>query len=124
MRGRRIAEAHFIDAGTAQRPTGETEYVDGVDVDTFDDLFDSPCKIQTSGLQAREVEVGARTSVTTRTELHLPALTAPLTAGDRFVVTTPHALSTVPADTVYRVVGPFGKTLATARRYEVEEVVS
>lgn len=114
----------MLDAGTAQRPTGETEYVDGVDVDTYDDLFDSPCKIQSVGLVAREVEVGARTSVTVRTELHLPALTAPLTAGDLFVVTTPHPLSLVPADTAYRVVGPFGKTLATARRYEIVEVVT
>jgi hypothetical protein len=114
----------MVDAGTASRPTGGTVYTAGVDVDEYDDLFDSVCKVQTSGLSALDAEVGGRTSVAVRTELHLPAATAPLTVGDVFTVTTPHSLSTVPADTVFRVVAPVGKTFATARRYQVEEVVT
>lgn len=123
LAGRIAAEALFLDAGTAKRPTGTT-YTGGSDTETFTDLFSSPCKIQSRNLQARDAEVGERTSVSVRTELHLPVSTAALTAGDVFVVTTPHALSTVPAGTRYRVTGPVGKTLATARRYEVELVVS
>jgi hypothetical protein len=114
----------MVDAGTASRPTGGTVYTAGVDVDEYDDLFDSVCKVQTSGLSALDAEVGGRTSVAVRTELHLPAATAPLTVGDVFTVTTPHSFSTVPADTVFRVVAPVGKTFATARRYQVEEVVT
>jgi hypothetical protein len=114
----------MVDAGTAKRPTGPPTYVDGVDTYTYTDLFTSACKVQTSGLSASDAEVGGRTSVTVRTELHLPAATAPLTVGDLFVVTTPHSLSSVPADATYRVVAPVGKTFATARRYQVEEVVT
>ena len=114
----------MLDAGAAKRPTGAAEYVDGVDTFTYDALFTSACKIQTSGLSALDAEVGGRMSVAVRTELHLPASTAPLTVGDVFVVTTPHSLSTVPADATYRVVAPVGKTFATARRYQVEEVVT
>jgi hypothetical protein len=123
-RGRLAAEALMLDAGTAKRPTGPPEYVDGVDTIPYDDLFTSACKVQTSGLSALAAEVGARTSVAVRTELHLPAATAPLTVGDLFTVTTPHALSSVPTGTAYRVVAPVGKTFATARRYQVEEVVT
>ena len=118
------AESLMLDAGTAARPTGGTVYVDGVDVEETDPLFSSVCKVQSRNLVAREAEVGARTSVTVRTELHLPVSTAPLTAGDVFVVTTPHALSAVPSGTRYRVTAPVGKTLMTARRYEVVEDVS
>ena len=120
------AESLMLDAGTAKRPTGDTAYnpVSGNDEDVTADLFSSPCKIQSRNLQARDVEVGERTSVSVRTELHLPVSTAPLTVGDVFVVSTPHALSTVPAGTSFRVTAPVGKTLATARRYEVELIVS
>lgn len=113
----------MVDAGTAKRSTG-TSYTGGAEVEATTDLFTSRCKIQSGGLQPRATEVGERTSLTVRPELHLPASTAQLTAGDLFVVTTPHALSTVPAGTTYRVTGPAGKTFATARRYEVEEVVT
>ena len=123
---RHEAEALMLDAGTAKRPTGGYVYDEdaGADVEATDDLFDSVCKIQPHNLVARESEVGGRTSVSVRTELHLPVSTAPLTAGDLYTVTTPHALSTVAAGTTFRVLAPVGKTLATARRYEVEEVVS
>jgi hypothetical protein len=114
----------MVDAGTAKRPTGGYAYSDGAETLATTDLFTSPCKIQSAGLQGRDVEVGGRTSVVVPTELHLPASTAPLTVGDVFTVTTPHSLSIVPAGTTYRVTGPAGKTFATARRYEVEEVAS
>lgn len=123
------AEALMLDAGTASRPTGSVydpaaDDGDGANVETTADLFSSKCKVQSRNLVARESEVGERTSVSVRTELHLPVSTAALTVGDYFTVTTPHALSTVPAGTRYRVTAPVGKTMATARRYEVELIVS
>jgi hypothetical protein len=114
----------MLDRGTAKRPTGGYEYVAGEEVEAADVLFTSACKIQSRTLVARDAEVGERTSVSVRTELHLPVSSAPLTAGDLFVVTTPHALSAVAAGTVFRVTAPVGKTLMTARRYEVEVAVS
>lgn len=113
----------MLDAGTAKRPTG-VAYVDGAETPSYTTLFSSACKIQGSGLQAQDVEVGARTSVLVPLRLHLPASTAALTVGDVFTVVTPHTLSTVPAGATYRVSGPDEGTLRTARRYPVERVVS
>lgn len=110
----------MLDAGTAKRPTGGFVYADGAEVEDADDLFDSRCKVQSGGLQARDEEVGERTSTTVALVLHLPVATEPLTVGDTFEVTTPHELSTVPAGTVYRVVAPVEGSLKTARRYQVE----
>lgn len=114
----------MLDAGTAKRPAGGTGYTGGVDVDTYDDLFSSVCKIQGSGLQAQADEVGARTATTVPLELHLPAATAALRVGDVFTVTTPHAVSTVPSGTTYRVTAPVEGSLRTARRYHIERTVS
>lgn len=124
--GRVAAERAMLDVGTAKRPTGGYTFDPDTDteLEAVSDLFTSPCKVQSRNVQPREAEVGERTSVSVRTELHLPVSTDPLTAGDLFVVTTPHALSTVAADTTFRVVAPVGKTLATARRYEVVEIVT
>lgn len=118
------AESLMVDAGQASRPTGGYEYEGGEDVLAAEDLFESPCKIQTRNLVAREAEVGGRTSVSVRTELHLPASTDPLEAGDLWEITAAHALSLSAVGQVLRVIGPVAGSLKTARRYEVEEVVS
>lgn len=113
----------MLDAGTASRPTG-TAYTAGAEVTTYTSLFSSACKVQGSGLQAQDAEVGARTSVIVPLQLHLPAATAALAVGDVFTVTTPHILSTVPTGAVYRVTAPVEGSFRTARRYQVERVVS
>ena len=123
LAGRAAAERLMLDQGTAKRPTGGWEYVDGEDVLATDPLFESPCKIQTRDTQDRLVEVGGRSATVVRVELHLPADTDPLEVGDLFTVDWPHALSTVPEGRTYRVLAPFEKGLATARRYEVEVVL-
>lgn len=123
--GRRAAEALMLDHGAAQRPTGRgynpTTQSDG---DTYSDLFSSPCKIQSRNLTATETQVGERTAVTTRLELHLPIDTDPLQTGDVWTVDAPAAVSTVPAGTKYRVTAPVEGTFRTARRYEIERVTT
>lgn len=121
------AESLMLDAGTALHPTGEGLVYDEIaqlDVEATTPLFDSRCKIQTRTLQARESEVGGRTSVEVRTELHLPASTAPLAADDLWEITATHPLSLSSIGQRLRIVGPVAGTLKTARRYEVTEVVS
>lgn len=121
------AESLMLDAGTAQRPTGETVYdpEEQADVPEYaDDFgFSSRCKIQSRTVVVRTEEVGERTAATIRLELQLPVDTEPLQVGDVWTVTTPHALSTVPAGTAYRVNGPAEGSLKTARRYEVERLL-
>ncbi len=118
------AESLMLDVGTAKRPTGGFVNVGGVDVEDSDDLFSSVCKIQDSGLSLQEAEVGGRTSVASRPQLHLPVGTTPLTVGDLFEITSVSAFSSVPVGRVYRVLGPVEKSWPTARRYDVEAVVS
>ena len=126
-KGRRAAEALMLDSGTAKRPTGGYAYNSTTQTETqaTTTLFSSPCKIQArDALQERAVEVGGRTATAVRLELHLPADTNPLTAGDLFTITSVQAASSVPTPRTYRVLAPFEKGLATARRYAVEVYVS
>lgn len=126
--GRRAAESLMLDAGKAMRPTGEIipDPVLQREVEQFDESFGftSRCKVQTRNIQARDAEVGARTSVEVRTELHLPAGTTPLEAGDVWEFTAVHPLSFAEVGQQVRVLAPVAGSLKTARRYEVEEVVS
>lgn len=114
----------MLDAGTALRPNGGWVIVDGVEVQATDTLFVSRCKVQTSAVMARESEVGGRTAVEVRTELHLPASSAPLAVGDLWEFATVHPLSLQVVGQRLRVTAPVAGTLKTARRYSVEEVVS
>lgn len=126
-RGRLAAEALMSDAGTMRRATGNTtqDPDTGSTVPEFADLFTSKAKIQTRNLVAQTREVGGRTAVTVRVELHLPISAPAVTVGDVWEVTAVGALSdTQLLGRKFRVVAPVAKSLATARRLEVEEIVS
>lgn len=114
----------MLDSGTALRPTGGWTVVNGVEVPATAPLLSSRCKVQTRAIQARESEVGGRTAVEVRTELHLPADTAPLAVGDVWEFTAVHALSLSVVGQRLRVTAPVAGTLKTARRYQVEEAVT
>ena len=110
-----------------RRPTGRTtqDPDTGNEAPGFTDLFTSKAKIQTSNLVAQSAEVGGRTATTVRVELHLPVDAPAVQAGDVWEHTSVGALSDVQLlGRKFRVVAPVGKSLATARRIEVEEVVS
>ena len=120
------AESLMFDTGEALRPFGEPTYNPATQQDEYEriSLFTSKCKIQARSLAPGEHQVGERTAVTIRLELHLPTDTPPLTTGDEWRMRTVDGLSTVPVDRVYRVVAPVEKSLTTSRRYSIEEVVA
>lgn len=125
MAGRMAAEATMLDTGKALRPTGGWTVVGGIEVPATTNLFSSvACKVQTRDVQAVESEVAGRTAVEVRTELHLPASSAPLAVGDLWEITAVHALSFAVVGARYRVTAPVAGTLKTARRYQVEQEVS
>lgn len=130
LAGRAAAESLMLDTGKALRPTGGYVYDpdanngEGGDVLATTDLFTSKGKAQTRNLVAREAEVGGRTAVSVRTELHLPADTEPLQVDDLWEWTAVHDLSLAVVGQRLRVLGPVTGSLKTARRYEVEQVVS
>ena len=63
-------------------------------------------------------------AVLSQVVLHLPASTAPLVPDDEWEVTAVGPLSSSLPGRRYRVVTPFEKSWAIARRYEVEEIVT
>lgn len=127
LAGRAAAERLMLDTGKALRPTGGTVYDPATQssVAAADDLFtDTPCKLQSRGLVSADNEVGDRTATTIRVELHLPADSDPLTTGDLWEITDVSDLSMATVGDRYRVTAPIAKSIATARRYEVERVVT
>lgn len=120
------AESLMLDHGTAWRPTGETAYDPGAQarVPVFVELFSSRCKVKDRVMSSVEEQVGGRTVVTTRPALHLPTSTPALQAGDEWRMASVDVLSAVSASSVFTVQAPFDKSLATARRYDIEEQVT
>ena len=119
------AESLMLDAGRALRATGNSVLgEDQTSVPEMAEALASRCKIQRRDQQAITVQVGERTAAVLRVTLHLPISTAPLRVGDEWEITAAGPLSIEPIGRRYRVIGIFEKSLATARRYEVEEVVT
>lgn len=97
----------------------------GTTVPNYTTRFTSKCKVQTRSLVARDAEVGGRTATTVTVELHLPVDVPAVEVGDVCEITAVGALSDVQLlGRKFRVVAPVGKSFATARRLDVEEIVS
>lgn len=120
------AEALMLDTGKALRPTGGRTYDPGTQTegDAFTDLDSGPCKIQDRGLVATQAEVGERTSVSARLSLHRPVASTALRVGDVWEMTAASSMSLSSVGDRFRVVGIAPGTIKTARRYEVEVVLS
>ena len=126
LASRRDALALMVDVFTLARPTGEGMVYDPAtqgEVEATDPLGSSFGKLQ-SHFGPTEAEVGGRTAVTVRNELHLPVDAPALQRGDIATMTTagPDTPTSL-LSTRWRVVAPVGKTWATAARYQIEEVV-
>ena len=116
----------MTDTGIMRRPTGRStqDPNTGSEAPALDDLFTSKAKIQTRNLVAQVAEVGGRDAVTVRVELHLPIDAPAVEVGDVWEVTGLGSLSDLQLlGRKFRVTSPVGKSFATARRLEVEEVV-
>jgi len=119
----------MLDLFEFRLPTGNgyiyDEFLDE-DVEAFEVLFESKGRVKASaGLAARSAEGGGRTIVTTNRELHIPADSPDVPAGAYAVVkrvdptsdpTLIHARLTI--------AGPSPGSQTTARRLQVEEVLT
>lgn len=117
----------MIDEGTMRRPTGHPtqDPNTGAEAPALSDLFTSKAKIQNRNLVAQSSDVGGRTATTIRMELHLPVDAPAVHVGDVWEHTSVGALSDMQLlGRKFRVVSPAGKSMATARRLEVEEIVA
>jgi hypothetical protein len=127
LSGRRSAESLMTDTVAITYPTGDTtiDETTGSETPVYATRFTSKCKIQTRTLQARQEEVGGRTATTVTVELHLPVSAGAVEVGDVAEITAVGALSDVQLlGRKFRVIAPVAKSFATARRLDVEEIVS
>lgn len=127
--GQAMAEALMTDTVTIRRidpdapPTQDPDT--GTTSPTYADLFTSPCKVQARALGALTAEAGGRTATTVRVELHLPLSADALETFDVAEITAVGPLSDPQlVGRKFTITAPVAKSFATARRYEVEEVVS
>lgn len=122
---RAMAESMMTGHGIARRATGSTTVDPDTDADVpeYADLFESKCKIQARNVQPRDQEVGGRTATTVVLELHLPIAADALATGDTWTMTASAHDPQLPGR-VFRISAPFAKEYATARRYEITEVVA
>lgn len=125
--GRAAAERQMTDSGIMRRPTGNTvlDEATGRETPEYEDVFTSKAKIQTRGLASRDSDVGGRIATEIRLELHLPIDAPAVKVDDVWEHTGAGPMSDPQlVGRTFRVVAPVGKSYATARRIDVEEVVS
>jgi hypothetical protein len=126
-RGQVAAVRLMVDTCVIRRRGPEVTNPDtGVVTPTWTQIYNGPCKLQESagfGAAGTEPQAGEHKFVLQGWRLHLPIAETGPTDGDVAEVTT----AGVDPDLVgrrYRLGGDFAKTFATARRIQVEEVVS
>lgn len=121
--GQRWAEQLMVDTLRLDRPTGETERVDGVTVPVMEPVWSGRGKVQSQQSYPSQPEVGGGTATLAVFEVHIPvdADVTPL-VDDVFVVESSRdrALN----GSRFRVRVDPSKTWRTARRFNCEEVVA
>lgn len=127
------AELPFLRAQAESRMTdtwsiGEHlryDVVDGVEVPVVDPLFTTKARLRERGNVVQETQVGERTAVETRRELHIPwdSPAAPVNAVAECTAIGPLSDPTL-LGTIVRLAGPAPGSQQTARRLQVVEVLS
>jgi hypothetical protein len=126
-RGRAAAESLMQDTCTIRRTTGETtDTTTGVVTPTTSVVYTGPCKIQQSTLGAASApaDPGEASVRLVAYTLHLPVATsAGIRDGDVATITT----ATYDSDLLGRtfaIIGTAHKSVATARRLQIQEVAT
>lgn len=119
------AEALMVDTCSVKYVTGTTFDEDtGREVPTYADrIASTPCKVQMRELQSVERLSGGHEATLVRLMVHLPISAVAVEVDDIITITAAvHDSQLVGRE--FRVLAPVGKSFATARRLEVEEVVA
>lgn len=121
--GQRWAEQMMTDSLRLEHPTGETIRVDGKTVPVMETVWSGPGKVQSQQSYPSQPEVGGGTLTLAVFEVHIPvgAEVAPL-VDDVFVVDASRDQALTGSR--FRVRVDPAKTWRTARRFNVEELIS
>lgn len=121
---RALAESRMLDTWTIGTDDGFA-YVDGVDVQTVTPLFTTQGRLKATSNVVQTSEAGGRTVAETRRELHIPVDSAAVPAGAVAQCTAVHATSDpTMLNVIVRLSGPAPGSQTTARRLQVEEVLT
>lgn len=130
--GRADAESLMLDDCKITRASGTTTLDPDTGLPTADDPItiyggtgthdEDKCKIQSSGVQAVTPDSGQHVYTIERPEIHLPVSATGVKVGD-LVEITGSALDAANVGRKFTITGQFRKTLATAQRLPVEEIV-
>lgn len=124
-RGRVAAESLMVDSCTVRHRTGEsTNTTTGVVTPAWTTVYTGRCKVQQSTLGAASEprDPGEASVRLVAYAVHLPVMTSPgIRDGDQITITAaPYDPDLV--GRVFTVLGTMRKSLATARRLQVQEV--
>lgn len=122
-RGRANAESLMTDSLRLEHPTGETIRVDGKTIPVMETVWSGPGKVQSQQSYPSQPEVGGGTVTLAVFEVHIPvsADVVPL-VDDVFVVDASRDQALTGSR--FRVRVDPAKTWRTARRFNVEELIS
>jgi len=124
LRGREAAESLMLDACTVTRP-GEpvTDPDTGNVTPGSTEVYTGPCKVQQTISQASNPSAGGHQFTVQDSRVDFPVAAGPLLVDD-VVTMTSSVLDPQLAGSVFRVVELFHKSMATAQRTRVEQVVA
>jgi len=118
------AEALMVDTCTVKYQSGTSfNATTGLDAPTYTTRFTSACKVQARDLAVQERDSGGHEASLVRLSVHLPVSAAAVHTDDIVTIT----VATHDAQLVgrtFRVLAPVGKSFASARRLDVEEIVA
>lgn len=122
--GRRAAEAGMVDTCAITRVTGETTNdLTGEVTRTTAQVYAGKCRVQQSGAQGGEEDIGEAALVVLRFELQLPMTVVGLHEADEVTITASRSDPDLPGR-VFTIRDLMHKTDATARRVSMREVTS
>lgn len=114
----------MLDSCTVTRQTGVyTDPGTGNVTPTYVQVYSGPCKIQQTIAQSSSPEAGGHKFTVLGMRLDLPVAVGPV-AIDDVVTLTASVLDSQLVGRVYRVTEIFHKSMATAQRTRIEEVVA
>lgn len=123
-RGRRLAESLMVDTCTIRRQTGTAMDPDtGVISPAYETVYTGKCKVQTFTNRELLKSGGEHQFIEQRYEVDIPVSVVGVKVNDQILIES----ATYDADLLgrsYRVVGLMDKSLGTARRLGVEEMVA
>lgn len=121
-RGQAAGEAGMVDTCEITRSTGSTtDPFSGVETATTATVYTGKCRVQQSGSQAQQQDVGEAYVLLQNAEIQLPISAVGLQVGDLVTITAAGRDPDL-VDRAFRIRDLMHKTDATARRVQVQEV--